>query len=168
MANLCTVGHNGTATAEMRTLVLRDVGEDLAIFINSTSPKWSPLSHSVSVLTYWPSIQAQFRILANTSSVAEDFVADSWQLRPDPPKRMDWFYSTVKAQSSRIESREQLLEEVAAVELPDPLVAPQTARGLILSPYLIERLDLSQDNGIHDRMRYEKRGDTWVGTTLVP
>lgn len=168
MANLCTIGHNGDTTAEMRTLVLRDVDNDLAIFINSTSPKWRPLSQSVSILTYWPSIQVQFRILANTSHVAEDIVAESWLLRPDPPKRMDWFYSSVTEQSSPIASRERLLEQVAAIDLPNPLIAPKTAQGLILSPYQMERLDLSQDNGVHDRTLYLWQQDNWAETTLVP
>ena len=168
MANLCTVANTGAEGAELRTLVLRDVGEDLAIFINATSPKWSSLQDSASVLTYWPSVQIQYRLQVTTELVDPDFVAESWQLRPDAPKRMDWFYTNEQAQSTDISSRERLLEEALGLELPDPLVAPATARGLLLRPYKIERLDLTQDNGIHDRTLYQWSGNSWVATTLVP
>ena len=152
----------------MRTLVLRDVGEDLAIFINATSPKWDTLDGGASVLTYWPSVQIQYRMQVRTEAVPADFVAESWQLRPNAPKRMDWFYTQVQAQSSDIATRDNLLDQALSLELPDPLVAPDTARGLLLLPFRIERLDLTQENGIHDRTLYQWSEDRWMETTLVP
>lgn len=168
MAGLCTVGNQSAEGTEMRTLVLRDVGEDLAVFINSTSPKWSELQEIASVLTYWPSIQVQYRMQVRTSAVDAAFVAESWQLRPDAPKRMDWYYTRAIAQSTEIGTREDLLAQTDEFTLPDPLVAPATARGLILIPYRIERLDLTQENGIHDRVRYVFSEKGWSRTTLVP
>jgi pyridoxine/pyridoxamine 5'-phosphate oxidase len=168
MANLLTLGHNGDQTAEMRTLVLRDVGNELAIFINATSPKWPNLDKHASFLTYWPSVQIQYRILADVSPVLSDTVSASWQLRPDAPKRMDWFYTQVTHQSHPVGTRDALLQQVNALELPDNLVAPDTARGLLLKPYRLERLDLTQENGIHDRTLFQRDGDTWTVQTLVP
>lgn len=168
MANLLTLGHNGDQTAEMRTLVLRDVGDELAIFINATSPKWPALGGRTSLLMYWPSIQIQYRILADLSPVQAEIVADSWQLRPDAPKRMDWFYTEVRAQSQPVDSRAALLEKVHQLALPDNLVAPDTARGLVLKPFRVERLDLTQENGIHDRTLFLRQADHWTEQTLVP
>ena len=168
MANLCTVASLDNENVELRTLVLRDVGADLAIFINATSPKWAKLQEGGSVLTYWPSVQIQYRLQVRTTPVPTDVVAESWQLRPDAPKRMDWFYTRQQSQSTDIGSRDRLLDEALGLDLPDPLVAPDTARGLLLRPYKIERLDLTQDNGIHDRTLYEESGDAWTTTTLVP
>ena len=119
-------------------------------------------------MTYWPSVQIQYRLQVATEPVDADFVAESWQLRPDAPKRMDWFYTNQQAQSTDIGSRERLVEEALGLELPEPLIAPETARGLLLKPYRIERLDLTQDNGIHDRTRYQWSEDRWTSTTLVP
>ena len=172
MANLCTVGSNGagngTEAPEMRTLVLRDVGEDLAIFINATSPKWPELQNTASVLTYWPSTQIQYRLLAHTLPVASQLVAESWLLRPDAPKKMDWFYTTKMPQSAKAGTRQALLEQVNALSPPEPLVAPDTAQGLVLKPFRIERLDLTQDNGIHDRTLYVHSEGAWTVETLVP
>lgn len=168
MANLCTVGNQSAEGTALRTLVLRDVDQDLAIFINATSPKWPSLQETASVLTYWPSTQIQYRMWVRTSFVDADFVAESWQLRPDAPKRMDWYYTKHRAQSSDVESRASLLDEALSLELPEPLVAPASARGLLLHPQMVERLDLTQDNGIHDRVRYKLNGTEWSSTTLVP
>ena len=168
MANLCTVGHNGDVSAELRTLVLRDVGRELAIFINATSPKWDLLSGTASILTFWPSVQIQYRLLANTAPIDADVVEESWLLRPDPPKRMDWFYTKHSAQSSPIADRATLLDELQNLRLSEPLVSPETARGLILNLKRVERLDLSMDNGVHDRRLFVRNNVGWNEQTLVP
>ena len=169
MAALCTV-----ATTEvnnlpnLRTLVLRDLDDQLAIFVNATSPKWPHLQKPFAVLTYWPSIQIQYRMTCTGIPIDDKIVHDSWQLRPPPPKTMDWFYNQHAPQSSTIGSREELLNTVDNVDLPDPLTAPSQAKGLQLNIVRMERLDLTQTNGIHDRTLYEKEENGWSHTTLVP
>ena len=169
MAPLCTTANvDATGNAQLRTLVLRDVDGQLALFINATSPKWPHLQTQVSLLTYWPTVNLQYRLQCHTTEVAPEIVAASWQLRPPAPKQMDWFYTQHLAQSSEIESRQVLLEQVAAQQLPDPLQAPSSARGLLLQPFVIERLDLNQDNGIHDRRFNRLQNGSWTEKVLVP
>ena len=168
MANLCTVGHNGDVSAELRTLVLRDIGDELAIFINATSPKWDLLSRTASILTFWPSVQIQYRLLANTTPIEPAIVEESWLLRPDPPKRMDWFYTKHSAQSSPIADRATLLDELQNLRISEPFVAPETARGLTLNLRRVERLDLGMDNGVHDRRLFVQNESGWNEQTLVP
>jgi hypothetical protein len=82
---------------------------------------------------------------------------------------MDWLYTLEQAQSSAVESREALLEILGGLDLPDPLIAPDTARGFFLEPELIERLDLGMDNGVHDRRRYlPGNPGGWLEQVLVP
>ena len=81
---------------------------------------------------------------------------------------MDWFYTLNRPQSAPIESRDALLAQCAALDLPDPMIAPETALGLYVNPEIIERLDLNQPEGIHDRRRYQRCDDSWVQTVLVP
>lgn len=169
MANLCTVANvDATGQVQQRTLVLRQVDGQLAIFINATSPKWPHLQNTASLLTYWPSVQVQYRIHATTSEVAAELVKESWQLRPDAPKHLDWFYSNQAPQSSDIGDRESLLSQLARQTLPTPLIAPDTAQGLLLHPTRVERLDLTQDNGVHQRTHAILVNDRWQQTTLVP
>lgn len=167
-AGLCTVANvDGDGLPQARTLVLRDMDDRLAIFVNATSPKFEHLD-SVSVVVWLPSVNVQYRLSCTTSQVPQALVAESWQLRPDPPKRMDWLYTTVQSQSSTIDSREVLLSKLSALNLPEPLEAPESARGLYLNATLIDRLDLGQENGFHDRRRYRLSNPGWVEEVLVP
>lgn len=169
MAAVCTVANvDNEGKVQIRTLVLRNVDDDLAIFINATSPKWTALQNTFSVQTYWPSVSLQYRLQVSSVQIEKELVHDSWQMRPDVPKRMDWLYQQHRGQSSTVDSRQALLDLLDEVSLPEPLSAPEHASGLRLLPHEIERLDLSQDNGVHDRRRYRLIQDQWTVTTLVP
>ncbi|MCB1685884.1 MAG: hypothetical protein R3E82_00235 [Pseudomonadales bacterium] len=169
-AGLCTVANvDESGLPQQRTLVLRDLEARLAVFVNSTSPKWPSLRQGpVSVLVWLPSLNVQYRLACRTDPVPEHLVHASWQLRPDSPKRLDWFYTHHAPQSSTVGSREELLSALASLALPEPLTAPPTAQGLYLHPLTVERLDLTQDNGVHDRRSYRRDEDIWIETTLTP
>lgn len=169
-AGLCTLANvDEEGLPQLRTLVLRDVEGHLAVFVNATSPKWPSLSRGpVSALVWLPSLNVQYRLACRTDPVPDHLVHASWLLRPDPPKRMDWFYTHHTPQSSTVGSREELLSTLATLALPEPLTAPHTARGLYLHPHAIERLDLNQADGVHDRRSYRRDADIWIETTLAP
>lgn len=169
-ANVCILANiDELGMPQARTLVLRELDEQLAVFINATSPKWqSLLKGPVSLVVWLPSIMVQYRLSCETAPVAQHKVHDSWHLRPEPPKRMDWFYSHVASQSSVIESREHLLSALAAMDLAEPLTAPETAHGLYLNPQAVERLHLGEPNGVHDRQLYRQTTTGWLVETLVP
>lgn len=167
-AALCTLANvDGDGRPQARTLVLRDVADRLAVFVNASSPKF-PFLGDVSVVVWLPSLNVQYRLSCTTEPIPGAVIAESWQLRPDPPKRMDWLYVHVQPQGSPIESRELLLQKLAAMALPEPLTAPDSARGFFLCPDRIERLDLNQDNGVHDRRRYTRGNPSWREEILVP
>ena len=169
-AELCALATvNAEGAPEIRTLVLRDLedpanpaqGSRLAVFINDSSPKW-PVMARVSALAYFPVLKIQYRLSCATAPVPEALVHGRWQERPEAPKRMDWYYAK-HPQSSPVASRSQLIEEVGGLSLPDPLVAPPSARGLYLAALVIERLDLNQPDGIHDRRRWRRRSPSPPG-----
>lgn len=167
-AALCTLANVGRdGLPEARTLVLRDVADRLAVFVNATSPKFDHLDR-VGVVVWLPSLNVQYRLACTTEVVPAALVAESWQLRPDAPKRLDWLYTRGQAQGSPIGTRAQLLETLSSLTLPEPLVAPDTARGFFLLPARIERLDLNQENGVHDRRLYTLGNPTWREQVLVP
>jgi pyridoxine/pyridoxamine 5'-phosphate oxidase len=170
-ANLCTaatVDQHGHPQA--RTLVLREIEDRLAVFSNKTSPKWPQMSAgaAVAIVVWLPSLQLQYRLACQTEAIAEEIVHESWQLRGEVPKRMDWYYSDQQSQGSRVPDRDTLLRQLQAVDLPSPLVAPATASGLYLVPHSVDRLDLNQPDGVHDRRRFELVGQAWVESILVP
>lgn len=169
-AGLCTLATvDAAGHPKARMLVLRDVEGRLAVFCNETSPKWQELelSASLAAVVWLPSLQVQYRLQCDTRPVARSLVHESWQLRPEAPKRLDWFYTRVQPQSSPIASREVLLAELGRLTLREPLKAPRTAAGVFLEPFLVERLDLNGD-GVHDRRQFQRRPDGWRETVLVP
>jgi len=169
-ANLCTLANvDEDGLPRARTMVLREIDARLAIFVNATSPKWPTIcSGNVSIVVWLPTLNVQYRLACETEPVPEALVAASWQLRPDPPKQMDWFYTRIQPQSSNVASRHELLDKLASLDLPDPLLAPDTAKGLFLNPTTIDRLDLGQTNGIHDRRCYQRNKPGWTETVLAP
>jgi len=170
-ASLCTLASvDAAGNPQARTVVLREVDGRLAIFINETSPKWRQLelSATLAVVVWLPSVNVQYRRQCETRPVPKPKVHESWQLRPGPPKRLDWFYTRVQAQSSAIGGREELLEGLDGLRLREPLVAPRTAAGVFLEPLSIERLDLATESGVHDRVLYRHQASGWLTATLVP
>jgi pyridoxine/pyridoxamine 5'-phosphate oxidase len=167
-AGLCTLANvDAHGLPQARTVILRDLDDRLAVFVNATSPKFAHLGHVVAVV-WLPSLNVQYRLACVTEPVPHDLVAESWQLRPEVPKHMDWLYTRVQGQSTPVASRATLLTMLASVELPDPLTAPSTASGFYLRPGTIDRLDLNQENGVHDRRRYTAGNPTWREEVLVP
>ncbi len=164
---LATVDNAGLP--QVRTLVLRDLpGDQLGLFINSTSPKWQQLQAPVSVLVYLPSLAVQYRVRATLTALEKNTVDESWLLRPPTPKRLDWYYEAASAQSTPIHSREHLLRSLDDQVPEVPQTAPASAQGLLLQPSAVERLDLNADGGPHDRRLFNLRAGRWEEEVLVP
>ncbi|MBX3705901.1 MAG: pyridoxamine 5'-phosphate oxidase family protein [Pseudomonadales bacterium] len=170
-AGLCTVASvDAAGHPAARTLVLRELEGRFAVFTNRTSPKWTQFERSatVAVVVWLPMLNLQYRLQCTTHPVPDALVHASWLLRPDVPKRLDWFYTTAASQGTVIADRRALLDGLAGVSLPEPLTAPPTAAGRYLEPHSIDRLDLAQPDGVHDRRHFEWRGNDWVETVRVP
>ncbi len=164
---LATVSPEGRP--QVRTLVLRDVESKLAIFLNRTSPKWRALQSTPepSFMTYWPSRQLQYRFDCRFDPMDKSLVDRSWLLRPETPKRVDHLYESWQAQSAPVDGRAELLAQTERLD-PKVLNSPTSeAVGLFLVPTVIERLDLKQQGGPHDRRRYRAAND-WQEEVLMP
>lgn len=166
MANLCVLATVGADHPEARTLVLRDVEDRLGLFFNSGSPKASEIDRSdaVTILVYLPSLSLQYRLHTTLAAIPATIVHANWQYRPDVPKKMDWLYER-HPQSSVIASRQTLISQLPTAT---PESAPASAIGFYVLPLTVERLNLGQDNGVHDRRRYTLHGEMWREQVLVP
>ena len=160
---LATVDENGMPQA--RTLVLRH-SRGLAIYINASSPKWQQSQECVAIQVWWPSVQINGRIQARCEALPAQHIAESWQLRPDVPKQMDWLYQQ-RPQSSEVTDRDELINLLKNTNHRHHWWH-RGARGLLLLPERIDRLDLNQANGVHDRTRYVLDAGRWLEQTLIP
>ena len=166
-ADLCALATvDSRHRPQLRTLVLRNLDDRLAVFVNATSPKWSSMGH-VAVMVYLASLGVQYRLECDTEPVPAETVKRHWRLRPDIPKRMDWLYER-HPQSSALNSRDELLEGLEAAPPHSPLNAPDSARGLYLIPHQVERLNVKHASGVHDRRRWQAVDGTWHPSVLVP
>ncbi len=170
-ASLCVLSTHDAGTPQARVLVLRDISQRLAVFINATSPKQAQLgaSSEVAVLTYLASVGVQYRMMAGVERIPDVVVQSSWRERPRIPKVMDHLYARHARQSTVVASPadlQSLFDDVAAGLSDDP-DAPVEAIGYFLAPREIERLELAADR-LHRRERFTVRGKQWRLETLVP
>jgi len=165
-ASVCALGTvNTDGDAEQRTLVLRETHNQLSLFFSATSPKWYELRKrpTAGLFIYMPSIQVQYRLRVKWQRIDDHVVRDSWQLRPDIPKKLDWLYQN-HPQSSAVDRA--MLEAGLAADQPTPAAAPASAIGVYLQPLRIERLELS--GGIHERDLFELKDNRWQHSHRVP
>lgn len=170
-ANLCTAATvDGDNQPHARTLVLRDLGPRMALFLNQTSPKWQQISErgEVCVVVWLPSLSLQYRLQCHVEPIAKSLVDESWLLRPDTPKRLDWYYTTHQPQSSTVDSREVLLTRLESMRNAARQGAPETAVGWYLRPYYVDRLNLDHPSGVHERSAFHYKDGTWQESVLVP
>ena len=170
-SGLCALASiNQAGLAQVRTLVLRDLDDRLAIFINATSPKHQelPVGGHTQLSIYLASLSVQYRLDAHLEPIPKTLVDESWLLRPDIPKKMDWYYTEVQAQSTSVGSREQLINSLDAhARTRKAESAPETALGLYLDVKRVERLELLKDE-IHARTLWRLASGIWVEQVLVP
>ncbi len=178
MANLACLATAADGRAAARMLVLRDLGDELALFYSDTSPKAAQLNSGAlpELLIYLPSLNVQYRLGVRLRAIPAELLTLHWQRRPDAAKRIDWFYNTVRAQSLPIESRDALKQAVAqnaqsaATSTTQP---PPAAGGYFLDVHAVERLHIQDTDPPHDRRRYARvktdgQPDQWKEQVLVP
>lgn len=169
LVNRCvlgTVDRNGQVA--LRTLVLREIDDRLALFYNRTSSKHIELmndGYRGSLLIFLPSIGVQYRIKSRFEEISESVMERHWQLKPDAAKRMDSIYQ-VYPQSSRINNRYEF-EGIFSITIP-PREAPRNGIGVFVVPESIERLELRTDPQMHDRKVFVLEDDDWYVHRLVP
>ena len=163
---LGTVNRNGHAT--LRTLVLRDVDERLALFYSKSSTKHAEVltnGNRGSLLILLPSIGVQYRINARFEAISRSVIESHWQLKPDASKRMDAIYER-HPQSTVIEDFDAF-ETLFAATVP-PRKRPPNGVGVFVDAELVERLELRADPQMHDRKLFKRSGDEWETQQLVP
>ncbi len=163
---LGTVDRSGHAA--LRTLVLREIDERLALFYNRTSTKHVELmnqSHRGSLLIFLPSVGVQYRLESRFEEIPREVIEEHWQLKPDAAKRMDSIYER-HPQSTVIDDF-AAFETLFAATAP-PRKSPRNGGGVFVVPDVIERLELHTDPQMHDRRVFSRNGDGWRVHQLVP
>lgn len=163
---LGTVDRNGYAS--LRTLVLREIDDRLALFYNRTSAKHVELTnhgHRGSLLIFLPSIGVQYRIKSRFEQISKSVIERHWQLKPNTAKRMDSLYAR-HPQSTVIDDFDAFETHFDAT-VP-PRKSPPNGIGVFVVAELVERLELRTEPRMHDRKVFVRKDDIWHVQHLVP
>ena len=160
--------------ASVRTLVLREITDrHVVLFLNRTSPKWQLFQQGANyeLLLWYTSMQRQYRIQGTMQPLDREIVKQTWQRRPQGSKSLDYLYQEMAPQSSEIESREQLANEIQRLKQSykvDDMQAPADVGGIELIANRVEMLDLNREDRIHDRRVFSLQDGLWTVKYLVP
>ncbi len=171
MANamtLATVDAEGAPQA--RIVLLKELDSDGFVFYtNYDSAKGKELQANkrVSLLFYWYAMHRQVRIDGVVAKVDSRTSDEYFATRP----RDSNIAAIASAQSEVVESREELLRQIAAVKErvgSAVLVRPENWGGYRVVPHALEFWQGQPDRS-HDRVKYQlDTGGTWQRTRLSP
>ncbi len=167
---LATIDASGLP--RVRALVLRDVEEGLALFINATSAKGADLTREprCQIATWYPSLQRQWRLTVQTEPLSRTLLTSHWQRRPRSSQVMDHLYGDGFPQSTPLDDPARLRSAHDALDAalgsdPSP---PADALALKLEILGAECLQIHPADRLHDRWEYVQDGSGWTRRALVP
>lgn len=167
---LATVDSDGWP--KVRALVLRDVADGHALFINATSAKGRELSRDsrCQIACWYPSLQRQWRLEARLVALDRKLLEEHWQRRPRVSQVMDHVYARGFPQSSALADPETLSAAHARLDssLGDRLDAPSEALALGLDVMSAECLQIHPGSRLHDRWQFTRGEAGWQRQALVP
>ena len=161
-----TINSNGEPQA--RVLVLRDLNDRLALFLNESSNKHSEFQNSktISVLIFLPSIGIQYRLSCELCPVKREDVAKAWAFRPTTSKLLDALYSQYP-QSSKIPGHNWLTLQLNRLSVPK--AAPNSVLGFFLEVINVDYLKLATESEVHKRFLFHRNErNEWHVDSLMP
>jgi len=161
-----TLGLDGTPNA--RILLLKGIDTGFVFFTNYKSEKGQELEmNKTAALTFfWPELERQVRVRGKVEKVFEEESDAYFFSRPTGSQIGAW----VSPQSQKIASRDYLSIKQIAVEkefAEKDMVRPPHWGGYRLMASTIEFWQ-GRPSRLHDRIRYELQGDSWVIARLAP
>jgi pyridoxamine 5'-phosphate oxidase len=165
---LATVSAAGQPRA--RTVLLKGHDKNgFTFFTNRTSRKGTDLDEvpRASLLFPWHAIHRQVIVEGTVTKVSAEASAAYFRTRPRGSQLAAWAsrQSTVIGSRQDLEGRFELMERRWPDDAEVPL--PDFWGGYLVTPQVIEFWH-GRVNRMHDRLRYRRRGDSWVVERLAP
>lgn len=155
----------------VRTLVLRELDGDWALFVSGTSPKWTHLSArpECQIAVWLPTVQRQWRLHAQVRPLERAILEHHWPRRPRTSQVMDHLYASLP-QGSPVEHPDRLARAHAELDarLDDAPQAPAAALALGLDVQLVECVQIAPPPDLHGRRRWHRHAGSWQFRDLVP
>jgi pyridoxamine 5'-phosphate oxidase len=153
-----------------RLVVLRGLRRGLVFFTDGESDKAAELTanpRAAAVLHWLVPAHRQVRVAGPVEPVSQDEADEYWNARAPAVRRS----AAASRQSHVIASRTALEAQARDIlrRYPDGADIPRPQRwgGFRVLPSLVEFWQESPD-GLHDRIRYRREGDSWIIERLSP
>jgi pyridoxamine 5'-phosphate oxidase len=153
-----------------RMVVLRGLRRGLIFFTDTESDKGAELTanpQAAAVLHWLAPAHRQVRVAGPVEQVTQDEADEYWDARA-PAARRD---AAASRQSQVVASRTVLEAQVADIARRHPdgadIPRPQRWGGFRVLPSRVEFWQESPD-GLHDRIRYRREGESWTIERLSP
>ena len=161
---------SAAAVPSARVVLCRAIDDDggLTFFTSYTSRKGIELAENphASAVFFWWALDRQVR-LEGRVEIASAEVSDAyWAARP----RTSQLSAFASPQSVALRDRSELLRRVdeAATRFEgQPIPRPRHWGGFVLRPLAIEFWTRGEGR-LHERLRFERKGEGWRGTILGP
>jgi len=161
---LATVSPQGLPSA--RILLLKEFStEGFSFFTNYESDKAKDIENTPygAIVFFWPQLEQQIRIEGKIKKVEPEDSDKYFNQRPIGSR----IAALVSPQSKLIENRADLEKQVASINLDQEIKRPNYWGGYKLIPYSFEFWQ-GRENRLNDRIKYTKKGDTWIIDRLAP
>jgi len=164
---LATVDTQGQPSS--RIVLLKGVDQrGFSFFTNYESRKGLELAKNpkAALTFFWPALERQVCVRGNSSRLSTEESEAYFRIRPSGSRLSTW----VSRQTEAIPDRAWLEEKLAEVQARFPaedIPMPPYWGGYLLNPSAIEFWQ-GRPNRLHDRFRYERRGDAWKIERLSP
>lgn len=165
--SLATVAMDGKPN--VRVVLLKGIEEEtIQFFTNYTSRKGEELlkTPSAAVAFWWPELERQVRIRGSVEKLSSEENSNYFQSRPRESKIGAW----VSRQSSPVKDRETLknrADKISKQFESEEVPTPDFWGGYSID---IEEIEFWQGRPgrLHDRIVYQKKGDSWNRNRLQP
>lgn len=165
---LATSSPGGLPSA--RIVILRGLDRGLVFFTDRDSDKGVELAANprAAIVLHWLTPHhRQVRVVGEVEPVRDEEADDYWRSRHGDARR-----SAAASWQSRVVGSRAVLEAAVTQlrrQYPDGTDVPRPGRwsGFRVVPTTVEFWQEAAD-GLHDRMRYRRAGDSWAGDRLSP
>lgn len=162
---MCVATASAAAEPSARMVLLRGLDAGLVFYTDYASPKGADLAanpRAAALFHWYRPIHRQVRasgVVSRTTPAESDAY---WATRPPASRRS----AVASHQSAVLAGRDVLDQAVAALGHVEP-VRPERWGGYRIVPDLVEFWE-ERPNRLHDRIRFTRRGSSWLVDRLSP